>query len=193
MLKVGITGGIGSGKTTACKIFEFLGIPVYYADDRAKYIMNHDPEVRTKIIEGFGQEAYKDGFLDRGYIAGIVFQDAEKLALINSIVHPAVALDSQLWFELQSAPYALKEAALLVENGSYTSLDLLISVSAPEDIRADRVMKRDGTSREQVLERMKNQLPQSEKDAVADYIIYNTGERSIIEQILKIHKELILL
>lgn len=192
MIKVGITGGIGSGKTTVCRIFEILDIPVYYADTRAKYLMTNSKEVISDIISLLGDAAYtSDGALDRKYIASVVFNDSKKLEQLNAIVHPAVGKDAMDWFEQQSSPYALKEAALLVENGSYKTLDHLISVSAPEEIRLQRVIKRDGSNREAVIARMKNQLPQYKKDEVADFIIYNDGEHSLIDQVLDIHTVLL--
>lgn len=192
MIKVGITGGIGSGKTTVCRIFEILDIPVYYADTRAKYLMTNSKEVISDIISLLGDAAYtSDGALDRKYIASVVFNDSQKLEQLNAIVHPSVGKDAMDWFERQSSPYSLKEAALLVENGSYKTLDHLISVSAPEEIRLQRVIKRDGSSREAVIARMKNQLPQYKKDEVADFIIYNDGEHSLIDQVLDIHTALL--
>lgn len=192
MKKVGITGGIGSGKSTVCKIFEVLGVPVYYADSRAKSLMNEHVEVRNAIIDLLGEQAYQDGILDRKYIASIVFKDKEKLAALNAIVHPAVHKDAADWFAShQDHPYAMQEAALLVENGSYKKFDFLISVSAPQALRIERVMKRDAVSEEEVMKRIKNQLPQEDKDAVADFIIYNDGSASLIQQILHTHNSII--
>lgn len=191
MLRVGITGGIGSGKTTVCRIFESLNIPVYYADDRAKYLITHNEAVKSGIIDLLGEEAYIDGVYNRKYVANIVFNDKEKLIALNSIVHPAVGMDVEEWFESQESPYALQEAALLVENGSYLGLDRLISVSAPKDIRMERVMSRDDITEEQVNARFKSQLPQEEKDKVADYIIDNSGRYSLVMQVVDIHKALL--
>lgn len=191
MYKVGITGGIGSGKTTVCKIFELLGIPVYYADDRAKHLMNTDTVVRDQIIEAFGTDSYTDEGLNRTHIAQIVFKDRAQLSRLNSIVHPAVGRDSDEWFAAQESSYAIKEAALLVETKGYLQLDFLISVSAPEELRISRVVSRDSTSDEEVQRRIKSQLPQSEKDAVADFIIYNDGSRPLISQVLEAHRLLL--
>lgn len=192
MLKVGITGGIGSGKSTVCTIFEVLGIPVYDADQRAKELINNDKVIRKKIIQLLGEAAYNDQGYNREYVAANVFNNPEKLQMLNAIVHPAVGLDAAKWFAKQHAPYALQEAALLVENGSYKLLDYLISVTAPEEIRVQRVMSRDGVSREQVQQRMKNQLPQAEKDKVADFIIDNSGSTSLINQVINVHLQLIM-
>lgn len=191
-LKVGVTGGIGSGKTTVCKIFEFLGIPVYYADDRAKALMSEDSKVIKAIRSLFGPEAYqRNGNLNRNYIAAIVFEDKEKLAALNSIVHPAVFADGEEWNKLQSnTPYTIKEAALLFESGGYKTLDKVITVTAPKEVRIKRVMSRDGLSRSAVLSRIKNQMPDEEKKRLADFIIYNGGNHSLIQQVWQIHQKL---
>lgn len=195
MLDVGITGNIGSGKTTVCKLFELLGTPVYYADERGKNISNTDENVVERIKALLGNDVYDEsGALRRAAVAAVVFSDKEKLAALNAIIHPAVAADSKRWFEEQAKQgrhYALKEAALLVENDSYKKLDKLIVVSAPMDLRMARVIKRDATDREQVEARMKNQLSAEAKEKVADYIIYNDGVQALIPQVLKIHKEIL--
>jgi dephospho-CoA kinase len=191
--RIGITGGIGSGKTTVCEIFESLGIPVYYADTEAKKIMVSHHVVKKKIIEILGAEAYhNNGKPNRPYIASKIFADKQLLNSVNGVVHPAVQADSDRWFEkaIENAPYAIKEAALLVENGSYRHMDALIVVTCPEDIRIDRVMKRDHLPREKVVKKLQNQLPESDKIAVADYIIVNDGEHALIPQIIEIHHKL---
>ncbi len=189
-LKVGITGGIGSGKTTVCKIFESLGIPVYYADDRAKLLMVENQAVRSKIIALFGTEAYlPDGKLNRQFIASIVFQDKKKLEKLNAIVHPAVLQDGKQWHTAQTgAPYSLKEAALLIESGSHKALDKLIVVTAPPELRIQRVMERDGVPREAVEARISKQLPEEEKLKLADFVIENDGTKMLTTQVLKIHR-----
>lgn len=191
MLKVGITGGIGSGKTLVCKIFETLGIPVYYADERAKWLMTHAPEVRRAIIRLFGAQAYENEQLNRAYIAGIVFKDPEKLHQLNAIVHPAVKKDGQAWHERQKdAPYTLKEAALIFESGSFKDLDKVITVFAPKDLRIQRILARDQTTEEAVKARMDQQMPEEEKIARADFVIYNDGGHSLIRQVYAIHEQL---
>ncbi len=192
MLKVGITGGMGSGKTTVCKIFETLGIPVYYADDKAKYLMINKPELRLKIIAIFGSNAYqKNGDLNRKYISNIAFKAPEKLKMLNEAVHPAVKSDGEIWHKSQkNAPYTLKEAALLFESGSYKKLDKIITVIAPLEIRITRILERDKTTREAILARIENQLPDEEKVAQSDFVIYNDGKQGLIEQVLTIHLEL---
>lgn len=193
MLKIGITGGIGSGKTTVCKMFEILGIPVYYADSRAKALMTEDPHLVAQIKNLLGKKVYrKDGSLDRKRIAKIVFNDKEKLSQLNALVHPAVAIDGDRWHKSQTnVPYTLKEAALLVESGSYKSMDYLISVWAPKELRIERVQIRDNASREEVEARIDKQMPEIEKLIAADLVIINDEKTSLIEQIVTIHKFLI--
>lgn len=192
-IHVGITGGIGSGKTTVCKIFEVLDIPVYYADDRAKWIIHHQAEVVAAIKSQFGEEAYTpEGNYNRTYIANIVFNDQEQLNQLNAIVHPAVFQDGLNWqLEHSDAPYTLKEAALLFETGSYKLLDKIITVTAPESIRIERVMKRDQLDQEAVKARIDKQLPDSEKVAKSDFVIQNFAGLSLIDQVLKIHHSLL--
>lgn len=191
-LKVGITGGIGSGKSTVCKIFEVLGIPVYYADDRAKFLMVKDIQLVQAIKHLLGDQAYsEDGQLDRAYVAGIIFKDQKKLEALNALVHPAVADDGKKWHLSQkNVPYTLKEAALLFEAGSYKHLDRLICVVAPKDLRIQRVMARDQIEETAVLARMDKQWPQAKKAGLSDFIIYNDGSIPLIPQVLSIHKKL---
>ncbi len=190
---IGITGGIGSGKTTVCKIFETLGIPVYYADDRAKWLMTHDTDLIAGIQQIFGEAAYfENGELNRPYIGQIAFNNAEKLAQLNALVHPAVLRDGNEWQQAQQhVPYTLKEAALLYESGSYLDLDQMIVVTAPKEVRIQRVMQRDQLSREAVEARIDKQMPEEEKVKKADFVIYNDGEKALIPQILSIHHQLI--
>ncbi len=189
---IGITGGIGSGKTTCCRIFECMGVPAYYADDRAKLLMTQHPHVIAQVKELLGEGSYhNNGDLNRGYIADKIFNDKAMLQQMNRIIHPAVAHDAISWATQQNSRYVLYEAALLVENGSYRNMTKLIVVSCPEDIRIQRVIERDDTDKEAVLSRMKNQLQEEAKLEVADYIIDNSGEKSIIPQIFAIHNQLI--
>jgi dephospho-CoA kinase len=193
-LKVGITGGIGSGKTTVCKIFEELGAPVYYADERAKALMTNNKALKNNILGLLGENAYfENGELNRPFIASVVFRDKAKLQQLNDLVHPAVREDGQAWHDSQTAPYTLKEAALLVENGSFRDLDALIVVTAPLEIRLQRVMQRDGADRETVEARMRNQLPEQEKLKHADFVVLNDGEHGLIEQVYGIHKNLLVM
>ncbi len=190
MQHLGITGGIGSGKTTVCKIFETLGIPIYYADDRAKYLMSHDPTLIAGIIDLFGPEAYLEPhLLNRTHIAQVAFNDKDKLAQLNALVHPAVGRDGLEWQAAQhDVPYTLKEAALLYESGSYRSLDKIIVVTAPLELRIERVMARDGAKREEIEARISKQMPEAEKVNLADFVIYNDGVQALIPQVMSIHR-----
>ncbi|MBL4650615.1 MAG: dephospho-CoA kinase [Aureispira sp.] len=195
MLKVGITGGVGSGKSTVCGVFEKFGVPVYYADDRAKWLMNHQEDLKQKLKENFGPAIYKeDGLLDRAYLAGIVFTDSTKLEVLNSIVHPAVFEDGQQWQieqEALGAVYSLKEAALLFETGSYQHLDRIIVVTAPEETRIKRVMERDDMTAEEVRARINKQMPQEEKEKRANHIITNIAWKTLNIQISDVHEQLL--
>lgn len=190
MLKVGITGGIGSGKSTVARIFETLHIPVYYADDRAKWLMHNDQEVIQGILDIFGKESYKNWILNRGYISSQVFGNKELLARLNAVVHPAVRQDAHQWHEQQSSPYTLQEAALFFENGSYRYLDKIILVTADKELRIDRVMKRNGVSRDQVLSRMNNQWEDDRKRAISHFEVTNNHHISLVDQVIKIHQQL---
>jgi dephospho-CoA kinase len=193
-LKVGITGGIGSGKTTVCRIFESLGMPVYYADQMAKHIMIHDVNVKQKIKQLLSPEAYfANGRPNRPFIASKVFTDPALLQKLNEIVHPAVHDDFEMFYQKykNETPYVINEAALLVENGSYQRFDVLIVVTCPEEIRVERILKRDKTTRDEVLRRIKNQLPEEEKVKPAHYIIDNSGKHALIPQVWNVHQALL--
>lgn len=191
MLKAGITGGIGSGKSTVCRIFEWLGIPVYYADDRAKQLMTEDEDLRAEIRMLLGEEAYlSDGSLNRAHIAGIVFSDADMLGKLNALVHPAVHRDGEAWHLRQSAPYTLREAALLYESGGYRLLDKMVVVTAPVELRIERVMARDSVDRSAVEARLSKQWPEEKKVEMADFVIVNDGIKPILPQILQVHRAL---
>ncbi|WP_448520141.1 dephospho-CoA kinase [Rhodoflexus sp.] len=196
MLKVGITGGIGSGKSTVCRIFEVLGAPVYDADSRAKWLQTHDEQLRNQIIQYFGKESYlPDGTLNRSHLSAQVFNNPEKLQLLNSLVHPRVAEDSARWLAAQQAagkPYAIKEAALMIEAGSYKQLDVLVVVTAPDQVRIARVLQRDPQrSREEVAAIISRQMPESEKVQYADYVIHNDSSQLLIPQVISLHRELV--
>ena len=191
MLKVGITGGIGSGKTTICRIFETLGIPVFYADTVAKEIMVNDAILIQGVKDTFGNESYLPGdILNNKHIAGIVFNDAEELAKLNALVHPAVfrAFDSWVIQLPENVPYILKEAALLFESGSYKMCDKNILVTAPLELKLDRVMKRDGVTADQVKARMDKQFTDEKKIQMADYLINNNETDSLINQVMGLHQ-----
>jgi len=190
MLKIGLTGGIGSGKSTVARIFEVLSIPVYYADEAARRLMNEHQELKNQIRELFGEAAYIDGQLNRAYIGGTVFSDAGKLARLNAIVHPKTREDAAAWMRKQHASYAIKEAALIFEAGLETGLDQVIGVTAPVELRIARVMKRDSVPREKVLERMNRQMDEKEKMKRCDFIIENDERTPLLPQVLKIHDTL---
>ncbi len=192
MKLVGLTGGIGSGKSTVAGIFEILGIPVYNSDLRAKLLMQENELLRTDIGKLFGDKAFlPDGSLNRKAIAGIVFNDPSQLQLLNAIVHPAVYQDLTQWMQeekQQASPYLIQESAILFEENLTGRHTAVILVAADQELRIQRVVDRDGVTREQVLQRMKNQWPDEQKIPLADYVIYNDGERSLIDQVMDIHQ-----
>lgn len=192
MLKVGITGGIGSGKTTVARIFALLGVPVYYADDAAKTIMQTDELLIQQVKAHFGEQIYdSNNVLDRATLGKIVFNDKDKLELLNSLVHPATIRHSDEWADRQTAPYVLKEAALLFESGSFQYLDKCIGVFAPQPLRILRVMKRDNVSRNDVLARMHKQIDDNIKMKLCDYVIRNDDQEMVIPQVLTLHETLL--
>jgi len=191
MLKVGLTGGIGSGKSTVAKIFQTLGIPVFDADAVAKSIMHTNTSVKAGVIEAFGEAAYRDGELNRKFIADIVFKDPFQLEILNSIVHPATMQAAEEWFQQQEAPYVIKEAALLFEAGSAAGLDLIIGVTAPQHVRIHRVMQRDGVGRQEVLTRMGRQIEDTIKMRLCDVVIKNDGVQALLPQVLALHEDLL--
>ncbi len=191
MIKVGITGGIGSGKSTACKVFSFLGIPVFEADIVAKQLMNTDPEIRSKLINLFGTSVYlPDRTIDRKHLAGIVFNNAPLLAQLSKIVHPEVHKSFDNWCRNQHSPYILHESAILFETGFYKLMDKSIVVVANQGQRIERVMKRDKTTHALVKQRIKNQLNDEEKIKLADFVIGNNDNELIIPQIVEIDKKI---
>ncbi|WP_438945838.1 dephospho-CoA kinase [Sediminibacterium sp.] len=190
MLSIGLTGGIGSGKSVVAKIFAGLGVPVLDADALAKRIMSEDPGVKSSIIQSFGKDAYQNNLLNRSFIADIVFKDPFQLQVLNSIVHPATIAAGIEWAKKQHAPYIIKEAALFFESGSAEGMDKIIGVYAPDAIRIQRVMHRDKITREEVLNRMNHQISQSVKMKLCDYVIMNDEQDLLIPQVLKIHEEL---
>jgi dephospho-CoA kinase len=191
MLKVGLTGGIGSGKTTASKLFELLNIPVYYADVASRRLYETDVELQKAVKAHFGEDVYQNNKLDRVKLAAIVFSDPEKLALLNKLVHPPTIRDAEEWLKIQTTPYAIKEAALLFEAGSAGMLDYIIGVSCPKELRVKRIMARDGISREAVLNRMKNQIDETIKMRLCDFVVYNDESQLLIPQVLELHKKLL--
>ena len=191
IIKVGITGGIGSGKTTVAKVFEVLGVPVYYADEAAKRLMNEDEILKDKIQHHFGKECYVEGKLNRKYLSELVFTNDKKLALLNSIVHPATIADAQKWMQQQTTPYAVKEAALIFESGSQQELDYVIGVFTPIPMRIQRVIKRDQLSREEIKARMDKQMDESIKMRLCDFVITNDEQQMVIPQVIQIHNTIL--
>jgi dephospho-CoA kinase len=189
MLRIGLTGGIGSGKTTVAQIFGVLGIPVYSSDDAAKRLMNEDEDLKKKIIESFGKESYQNGELNRKYVANEAFSDPEKIKLLNSMVHPATIKDASAWMEKQNAPYVIKEAALIFESGSDQFLDYVIGVKSPLNLRIERTMKRNNVTAEEVASRMKLQMDEVEKMNRCDFIIVNDEKEMLIPQVLSLHQK----
>ena len=193
MLKIGLTGGIGSGKTTVAKVFETFGIPVYYADDNTKRLMNSDPVLKASIIRHFGNDVYKNGELDRKHLASIVFNDKEKLELLNSLTHPITIRDAEEWMNRQTAPYVIKEAALLFESGAAERLDYIIGVYAPQHIRINRVIERDKLPVEEIMKRISRQVDEEMKMKLCDFIITNNEQQLVIQQVLDLHQKFLAL
>lgn len=191
-IRIGITGGIGTGKSFVSKVFKAMGIPFYDADKEAKLIMTKSDAVRQALTAAFGADTYfEDGTLNRKRLSTIVFNDKSELERLNKIVHPAVIKDGVDWAERQTAAYNLKEAALLYESGSYKTLDYTILVTAPLDLRIKRVMQRDQVSRQEVLDRMQKQMPEKEKLQYADFVIINDEVTPLLPQILKINQQIL--
>ena len=173
MKVVGLTGGIGSGKSTIARLFAALGIAVYDSDTEAKKLINASAEIKKRIVEVFGAEAYAEGGYNRAYMADIVFRNPDKLAVLNSIVHPVLADYFNQWVALQTSPYVIKEAAILFESGSYKNCDFIITVTAPETLRISRCMSRDGSTEAQVRARMAQQWTDAQRSALSDAVIEN--------------------
>lgn len=188
MKVIGLTGGMGSGKTTVANFFKELGIPVYIADEAAKSLMNTSAEVKSQIIGLLGEKAYPDGVLDRKYVADKVFNSAEKLEKLNSIVHPAVATDFENWKNSQNSPYVIYEAAILFEKGGDKKCDAVILVTAPYEERIKRIKSRDKSSEEDIQARMKHQWSDSKKRKLADFEIKNLNLQKTREQVRKLHE-----
>ncbi len=189
MLKIGLTGGIGSGKTTVAKIFELLPVPVYYADEASKRLYHSNPELKAALQAHFGEDIYTNKVLDRSKLAGIVFNDPEKLKTLNQLVHPLTIKDANEWMKLQTTPYIVKEAAILFESGSASGLDYIIGIRTPEPLRISRVMERDKISKEEVLSRMQRQMNEDAKMRLCHYIIENNEQELLIPQVLKLHEQ----
>ena len=190
MLKVGVTGGIGSGKSSVCKILECLGVPVFRADDEGRRLLREDTEIQQKVVGLFGDSILVNGRLDRKKIAAIVFSDEKKLVQLNSVIHPAVRNSFLNWVDKQNAGIIIEEAAILFESGAYKNLDTVIVVTAPEKLRIERVMKRDNTTEQEVRVRMKNQISEEERVKRANHVIVNDGSTMLIPAVLELYKSL---
>jgi dephospho-CoA kinase len=191
MLKLGITGGIGSGKTLVCSLFAQLGVPIYNADERAKWLVNNHPQIKKEIIENFGEKAFQNNTYNRAYVASIVFKDKSKLQELNAIIHPVVFADwKDFCDEHKASPLVIKEAAIMFETESKNTVDEIALVYAPLNLRLKRVMERDNLSELEVMQKINNQMPEEEKLKLARYIIYNDEQHSLIEQVLHLYKKL---
>jgi dephospho-CoA kinase len=190
MIKVGLTGGIGSGKSTVAEIFKTLGIPVFDADAFAKRIMEENSTLKESIKKAFGEESYIGDKLNRKYIADIVFKDKYQLEVLNNLTHPATIKAADEWMEQQNTPYCIKEAALLFEAGTAGNLDYIIGVKAPEPLRIKRVMQRDNIARQDVMNRMGKQIDQDIKMRLCDFVITNDEQQLLIPQVLELHEKL---
>lgn len=191
MIKLGITGGIGSGKSTVCKVFRALGVPVFEADVEAKKLMNENEQVKQQLMKRYGGNLYVSSGLNRGLLAEIIFNNKSEIEFVNSIVHPSVQNKFNTWYAQQNSPYVIEEAAILFESGGYVKMDATILVTAPIDERIQRVMQRDNTTREQVMNRINNQWSDEKKIKLATYVINNSDEQLIIPELIKIHQEML--
>ena len=187
---IGLTGGIGSGKTTVATMFSELGVPVYIADIEAKKLSNRSKVIRRKLIELLGQEAYIDNRLNRTFVAEKIFNDEELLKAVNAIIHPKVASHFKRWLKKQQGPYVIKEAAILFENGGYKQCDKTILIVAPKAVRIERLLSRDQSSKAEIEARMSNQWSDSEKKKLADIIIENITLEATRKRVLEVHKNL---
>lgn len=190
-LKIGVTGGFGSGKTSVCRVFSTLGVPVFYADPEARRIMESDKSVVERIKQVVNKDVYVSGSLNRQLLADMIFKDKKLLRKINSIVHPALYRHFLRWTEEQDAPYVIIEAAILIESGGRKYVDKIISVIAPLEERIERITLRNKLTRDQVLERIKNQTDDETRIKSSDYVIYNSDNDMIIPEILRIHDEIL--
>jgi len=191
MIRVGITGGIGSGKSMVCQVFEKLGIPVYYADPAARELIERDPVIRHDLTAWLGEDIFSGDSLDRTKLAGIIFSNPEMLEMVNRIVHPRVAVDFENWCaSFWNRHYVIQESAILFESGAYRFVDRVILVTAPEQVRIDRVMSRSGMTADRIRAVMKNQFPDNKKAMRSQYILNNDNKSLLLPGILEIHSEL---
>lgn len=190
-MKLGITGGIGSGKTSVCRVFNVLGIPFFSADEDARKIMDSDNKIIEKVKTIAGKDVYSSGSLDRTELARLIFNNDNLLKKINAVVHPIVFEHFKSWAKSATAPYVIMEAAILFESGASDLVDRTVTVVTPVEERIERIVRRNNLTREQVLDRIKNQMGDEEKIRLSDYIIYNSEHEMIIPSVLKIHEEIL--
>jgi dephospho-CoA kinase len=190
MIKVGLTGGIGSGKTIVAKVFEQLNVPVFYADEEAKRLLYNDEEIIKQLRDRFGDSIFDENGINKASLASLIFNDSIALRDVNRIIHPRVRKEFANWAEQQTSPYVIMEAAILFESGGHKNMDYSILVYAPEDLRIQRVVERDNTTAEQVKARMRNQDKDEDKINKADWVLYNDGVRMILPQIIEIHNQI---
>jgi len=191
MKKIGLTGGIGVGKTFVSEIFQKMGYSVFLADLHAKKCMHESDDLKTEIKQNFGNEIYKKGVLQKNRLSNIVFNDTKKLQELNSLVHPFVQRRFEDWCKNQQSKFVIKEAAILFESEAHKGLDGVICVSAPFQKRIERVMKRDNCTKEDVIKRIENQMPQEKKEKLSDFVILNNDKKELLPQIISICKKLI--
>ena len=191
MIRVGLTGGIGSGKTTVGRVFRTMGIPVFEADAEGRRLLVNDLRLKHAVVERFGASVLKEDAIDRAALASIVFQNAAALKDLNALIHPAVRAAFDRWTSEQGPPYVIMEAAVLAESGGHRTMDRIVVVSAPEAIRIQRVMERDGVREDAVRARMANQVSEAERLAIADHVIHNNDSRLVIPQVVEVHAALL--
>ncbi|MCL2650344.1 MAG: dephospho-CoA kinase [Candidatus Azobacteroides sp.] len=184
MLKLGITGGIGAGKTVVASFLKAMEIPVYVADDEAKKLTSSSPVIKTKLIQLFGEKIFANNIFDKALLASLIFNNKENLNLVNSIIHPEVLSDFNKWVQKHNdKPLIAMESAILFESGFDKNMDLIVAVTAPLEERIERIRKRNQSTREEILERISNQFPENEKCSKSDFVIYNDNDKAIIPQI----------
>ncbi len=191
MLKIGLTGGIGSGKSTVAAIFNVLSVPIYYADKEAKRLMNENNSITASVKSLFGEKSYSEGLLNRQFIASVIFNNPEKRIELNNIIHPATIKDAEHWMNAQQSPYCIKEAALIFESQSENKLDFIIGIHSPIELRIKRVIERDGISENEVMQRMQVQMNEEEKLKKCDFIIHNNESTLLIPQVVELHHQLL--
>jgi dephospho-CoA kinase len=193
-LIVGLTGGIGSGKSEVARLFKILGAATYAADETSKFLLDHNSALKNKLIDAFGNQVYQNSKLNRKFFASLIFQNNNSIALANSIIHPFVFKDFENWIQNQpNCKYIVMEAAILFESRANDHLNKIITVYSPAEVRISRVMKRDNCNREDVLRRMHHQIPDEEKIKLSDFVIYNDEQHMVIPQVLELHRQFVAL